>query len=216
MSYVIKAANIDFALLKPYKKAICFVLIVPVAFLVMSRSLISGISFSVCVMSMSSSYTFAVSEKNGMDRLYGILPVSKKQLVYGKYICVFSMGLLALLVSLIFQPLVLLALSVTVSIEEVVTAGLVGIMMFTFYIVFQIPGYYKYGSIKGRMFMYVPIAGFLLIWTLFTNTNIALMPVLGHVFDNPVKTACIGFLLIIFMLIISITVSIKILQWKEY
>ena len=29
------------------------------------------------------------------------------------------------------------------------------------YTVFQIPGYYKYGSIKGRVFMYIPVAGFL-------------------------------------------------------
>lgn len=215
MRSLLKSARLDFALLKPYAKSICFVILVPVAFLFVSRSLISGISFAMCVMSMSSSYTFAVSEKNGMHRLYGILPVTKKNLVLGKYLCVCGMGLLALIISLILQPLVLVALSVPVDLQEILTAGLMGIVMFVLYIVFQIPGYYKYGSIKGRVFMYLPVVGFLLISVLFGSNKAVLSPVLANLLGSPVMTVGTAILFMVLMLLVSTAVSVKILKNKE-
>lgn len=215
MNNVFKTAGLDFALLKPYIKSICFVLLVPVIFTFATRSLISGVSFAMCVMSMSSSYTFAVSEKNGMDRLYGILPVSKKDLVWGKYISISCMGLLALLVSLILQPLVLSALSVPVSMGEILTAALLGAVMFTFYIVFQVPGYYKYGSIKGKMFMYIPVVGFIATSLLVNNTKAMVNPAFFALLGNPVIAAAFALLVIIMMLSVSASLSLKILKKYE-
>lgn len=216
MNSALKTTSLDFSLLKPYMKAICFVLLVPVVFILASPSLASGVSFAMCMMSMSSSYTFAVSEKNGMDRLYGILPVRKKDLVLGKYICLCGMGLLGLLVSLILQPLVLLALSVAVNMTEILYLGLMGALMFVFNIAFQVPGYYKYGSIKGRIFMYIPVVGFLFATFLFNSTNNALSRVLETFSKNPIIALILIILLITLMLFISVIVSIKILKNKEF
>lgn len=216
MHSVLKAASLDFALLKPYMKAICFVVLLPTAFTLISRSLISGVSFAMCVISMASSYTFAVSEKNRMDRLYGILPVAKKHLVLGKYVCVCGLGLMALLVTLILQPLVLLALSAPVNMTEILMVALMGVVMFAFYIAFQVPGYYKYGSIKGRMFMYVPVVGFLLISFVSGSTNIVLSPALNTLLSNPFITAICAILLVALMLFVSIAVSVEIMQKKEF
>ena len=79
----------------------------------------------------------------------------------GRYVFVLAMGLLSLIISLIAQPLVLNVLGETVGIFDIVTAAIAGVFLFALYTVFQIPGYYKYGSIKGRVFMYIPVAGFL-------------------------------------------------------
>ena len=48
-----------------------------------------------------------------MDRLFGILPVRKSELVIGRYVFVLAMALLSLIISLIAQPLVLKAVSYT-------------------------------------------------------------------------------------------------------
>lgn len=216
MNNVIKATKLDFALLKPYIKSICVVLLVPIGFTIMTRTLISGVTFAMCVMSMSSSYTFAVSEKNGMERLYDILPIEKKNLVLGKYLCVCSLGLLALVVSLILQPLVLFALSVPTGMSEVLVAGVTGVVMFLVYVAFQVPGYYKYGSIKGRMFMYVPIAGFLLVYLLVINKSVMQSQALAVLFSSPAAAAALILLLSALLLFVSVIDSIKILQKKEY
>lgn len=204
MGNILKSAKLDFALLKPYIKSICFILLVPIFVTLTSRSLISGVAFAMCVMSMSTNYTFAVSEKNGMERLYGILPVEKAHLVLGKYLCVYTMGLLALLVSLVVHPLVLTAFSMVVSPLDILIAGIVGIVTFMLYTAFQIPGYYKYGSIKGRIFLYIPIIGYLLI-TLIVNKTMLIETI------SPVHIAAIAVL----SLFISMLFSVKILKRKE-
>lgn len=40
------------------------------------------------------------TEKNSMDRLFGILPVRKSELVIGRYVFVLAMGILSLVISL--------------------------------------------------------------------------------------------------------------------
>lgn len=216
MRNIMKAARLYFSLLKPYIKAICFVMLVPVAFTALNRSLISGVSFAMCVISMSTSYTFAISEKNGMERLYyGILPISKKQLVLGNYICIGAMGLLTLVVSLTLHPLVLMALSVPISFTEIFVAGILGSLMFTLYITFQIPGYYKYGSIKGRMFMYIPIVGYLIVFFIFNKVDVVQNPTLISALNSPLTMIMVTVVAMVVLLTISIIASIKIMSQKE-
>ncbi len=107
MEKIYKAAKLDFILLKYYLKSICFTLFIPLVFVILYRSLMVGVSFAMFLMSMSSIYTFSVAEKNDMQRLYGILPVSDTQLVCGKYLHIFFMGVITLLISCSLQPLIL-------------------------------------------------------------------------------------------------------------
>ena len=161
MSNILKSTKLDVALVKPYFKTICFTLLLPIVFAAINRSLLTG-------------YTFSITEKNSMDRLFGILPVRKSELVIGRYVFVLAMGLLSLIISLIAQPLVLKVLGETVGVFDIVTAAIAGVFLFALYTVFQIPGYYKYGSIKGRVFMYIPVAGFLVTLLLLSK-----MPAIG-------------------------------------
>lgn len=212
MSNILKSTKLDIALVKPYFKTICFTLIMPIVFAAINRSLLTGVSFAMCLIAMTTGYTFSITEKNSMDRLFGILPVRKSELVIGRYVFVLTMGLLSLMISLIAQLLVLKALGETV---DIVTAAVAGVFLFTFYTVFQIPGYYKYGSIKGRVFMYIPVAGFLVTSLLFSK-----MPAIGNSIISVVEFSPILFVLlavfaIVVMYAFSIVLSIRIMKNKE-
>lgn len=215
MNSVLKATMLDFSLLKPYGKAICFVLLLPVAFVFVSRSFFLGVSFAMCLMAMASSYTFAVSEKNGMDRLYGILPIAKRQFVLGKYICVCAMGLLTLLVSLAVQTLVLMLLSEQVNLIDLMTAGAIGLVQFVLFVALQIPCYYKYGSIKGKLFMYIPILGLIGTSIFFQDKNIVQIQAVNNLLENPIALAVFVLVLIVIMIPSSIAISTNILEKKE-
>ena len=82
MANIIKAMKLDFDLVKVYVKAICFTLLIPVVFAIINRSLMTSVSFATCFIAMASGYTFSISEKNGMERLYGILPITKKRICF--------------------------------------------------------------------------------------------------------------------------------------
>ena len=103
MSNILKATRLDFSLVKPYVKVIGFTMLLPIAFAAISRSILTGVSFAMCFIAMTTGYTFSVTEKNSMERLYGILPVKKSEMVMGRYLFVIVLGVIALMVSLITQ-----------------------------------------------------------------------------------------------------------------
>ena len=215
MSNILKSTKLDIALVKPYFKIICFTLLLPIVFTAINRSLLTGVSFAMCFIAMTTGYTFSIAEKNNMERLFGILPVRKSELVIGRYVFVLAMGLISLIISLIAQPLVLKVLGETVGVFDIVTAAIAGVFLFALYTVFQIPGYYKYGSIKGRVFMYIPVAGFLITLLLISKNPVGENKLLFTVINSPVLLMLLAVIFVIAMYIVSILVSIKILKNKE-
>ncbi len=215
MSNIWKSAKLDFSLVKPYVKTICFTMILPVVFAAVNRSLLTGISFAMCFIAMTTGYTFSVTEKNSMERLYGILPIRKSDMVIGRYLFIIIMGLTALIFSLVAHPVILTILGENVSIFDFISAAVTGIFLFALYTVFQLPGYYKFGSIKGRVFMYIPVAGFLITLLLITQIPVGESRLLFAVINSPVLLMLFALVLVIIMYIISILVSVKILKNKE-
>ena len=215
MHNIWKSAKLDFSLVKPYVKTICFTMILPVVFAAVNRSLLTGISFAMCFIAMTTGYTFSITEKNAMERLYGILPIRKSDMVIGRYIFIIIMGLTALVFSLVSHPVILIILGETVSVFDFMSAAATGIFLFTLYTVFQLPGYYKLGSIKGRVFMYIPVAGFLITLLLITKIPVGESRLLFTVINSPALLMLSAVVLVIAMYVISISVSIKILKNKE-
>ena len=215
MSNILKSVKLDFSLVRPYVKTICFTMVLPAVFAAINRSLLTGISFAMCFIAMTSGYTFSITEKNDMERLYGILPVRKSELVIGRYVFIIILGILALIFSLITHPVILSSLGENVSAFDIAAAAVFGIFLFALYTVFLIPGYYKYGSIKGKVFMYIPVAIFLV--TLFL---IAKIPAddsgwLITVLSSPMLLIILAAVFVVIMYVISILVSVKIVQGKE-
>ena len=214
MSNTLKTTKLDFSLVKAYFKVIGFTMLLPVAFAAINRSLLTGVSFAMCFIAMTTGYTFSITEKNSMDRLYGILPIKKSEMVTGRYLFVLALGALALVVSLITQPIVLRALGETVEPFGIISAAIGGLFLFALYTVFQIPGYYKFGSIKGRVFMYIPVAGFLVTLFLFPKLP-ADHPVINAIASSPALFIAFAFVLVVIMYAVSIWFSVQIMKNKE-
>ena len=215
MSNIWKSAKLDFSLVKPYVKTICFTMVLPVVFAAINRSLLTGISFAMCFIAMTTGYTFSITEKNSMERLYGILPIRKSDMVIGRYIFIIIMGLTALIFSLVSHPIILTILGETISIFDYISAAVIGIFLFALYTVFQLPGYYRFGSIKGSVFMYIPVAGFLITLLLITKSPVGESKLLFTVINSPILLMLLAVIFVIAMYVVSISVSIKILKNKE-
>ena len=214
MSNMLKATKLDFSLVRPYFKVIGFTMLLPIAFAAINRSILTGVSFAMCFIAMTTGYTFSITEKNSMERLYGILPVKKSEMVIGRYLFVLALGALALVVSLITQPIVLRVIGGTVEKVDIISAAIGGLFLFALYTVFQIPGYYKFGSIKGRVFMYIPVAGFLA--TLFLLPKIPMdNSIITTLSNSPVLLIVLVIVLVVVMYAVSILFSIRIMKNKE-
>ena len=215
MSNIWRFVKLDFSLARPYVKTICFTIALPVVFAAINRSLMTGISFAMCFTAMISRSMFAITEKNDMERLYGILPVRKSELVIGRYFFIIILGILALLFSLIADPVILSSLGETVSTFDIAVAAVFGIFLFSLYTVFLLPGYYKYGSIKGKVFVYIPVVFFLITLFLITKAPADDSGWLITVLNSPMQLLLFIAVFVVVMYVISILVSVKIVQGKE-
>ncbi len=214
MNETLKAARLDYSLLRPYWKTLCFIILMPVIYTGVARSLSAGISFEMCMLGVTASYTFAISEKNGMERLYGALPVARRHLVFGKYLLICTTGLLALGISLVTHTAVLKALGETVHAWEIAVSAVLGFFLYTFYVVFQLPAYYKFGAVNGKMVQFIPVTGYLLTLILLPRVDLnssALAAALGRpgMLAGAVLLCCAA------AYVISIVVSVRIMKNKE-
>lgn len=221
MNNIRKAAALDLSLLLPYGKSMLFVLLFPAAFAAINRSLPAGVSFAMCFAAMTAGYTFSIMEKNDMERLYGILPVKKRDLVIGRYLLVISQGALSLLLSLAIQPVILRLMGENTGQEEIAVSAAVGIAFFALYTAFQLPGYYKYGAVKGRIFIFIPVGIFIILLLIFSggrksipentlmNTSWEALPI------SPLLLIAYAAAAAAAMYAVSIAVSVGIMERKE-
>ncbi len=133
MSNIIKATRLDLSLTNPFRWSILLQLLLALFVSAVGKSFIFGVSFAMSIIGMSSSLTFLVEEKNGMERLYSILPVTKREMVLGRYLSTCVKGGMALVFSLVVNLITYHALlKVNVTTEEIISSVLMGIMLFTF------------------------------------------------------------------------------------
>lgn len=216
MNNILKAARLDFSLVRPYTWNMVFPMLFPVIFSLMNTSLVYGVSFTMCFIGMTASYTFEVSEKNGMERLYAILPIPRKHMVIGRYLYTCTLGLTALLVTLIVHPIVFrLVLDTDVTVEDIITAALTGIIIFTVYTALLLPSYYKFGTVKGRLFMFVPLAGYIAVVLLSSDIELESVPVISSILANPTLFTAAVLLICLIVFAVSIAVSVRILHNKD-
>lgn len=214
MSSILKIACLNAALIKPYTKNMILAAALPVIFMVFDRSLLSIMCFSMCMAAVTIGYNFSISEKNDMDRLYNILPVKKSSLVLGMYTYTISIGILFLVFYLAAGICTMIYFDDPVYATDISYAIIAGSMMFTVSSVFQLPGFYKYGSIKGRIFMYIPFIGLIIL--IFVTRIPSVEKFIIYTSRLPIYALSIITLMIIIVLYtVSAAFSIKIVKNKE-
>ncbi len=159
MTSVLKIIKLDYALIKPYIKIILIALLSPIVIMFTMKDVISGTLFCMCIMAMTSGYTFSVAEKNDLSRLYGLLPISRNDIVTGKYLFIFIEGIILNLIGISANAIVLTILKVNFTPGDILVGFSVGHVVYCFFTAVQLPFLFKYGGIKGRFFTFIPFLG---------------------------------------------------------
>ncbi|EPR10017.1 ABC-2 transporter permease [Ruminiclostridium papyrosolvens] len=159
MTNIIKIVKLDFALIKPYIKIILIALVSPLIIMFTMKDIISGTLFCMCMMAMTSGYTFSVAEKNDLSRLYGLLPISRNDIVTGKYVFIIIEGLILNLLGVSANAIILNILKVKFTSSDILIGISVGLITYAFFTAIQLPFFFKFGGIKGRFFSFLPFLG---------------------------------------------------------
>lgn len=216
MNETLKSAKLDFCLVRPYFKGFRIPFLMAMVFCVINRSLVFGVLFTVIISTMLIGYPFSISENHGMEKMYGILPVSRKHLVIGRYLYTCSVGLMVSLFSAIINSIMLKVLGATVLLPEICTAAMLGFGIFSLYTVFQLPSFYKNGALKAKGLVYIiPIIAYLAMIPIISKFDTAGELPFSFIINNPVIAAAAVLLAFIIAHWISIGMSIRFLQNKE-
>lgn len=213
MNPTIQCMKLDFMLLKPYGKSIVLVLLVPLIFPFVTNTLFEGLSFAVTIMAMTTAYTFSIAEKNSLERFYGFLPIKRSSLVGGRYLTIFGMAFLLILLEGAVQVMILTFVQSTVlQVSEIIGSILVCALLFCIYAGVQIPGYYQYGAIKGKIFIFIPTVGFLIFYYVSRLLTSSTANQSLHVFSNTAILIACALALMLLIIAISVTASIRIVN----
>lgn len=159
MTNILKIVKLDFALIKPYIKIMLIALASPLIIMYTTKDMVSGILFCMCFMAMTSGYTFSVAEKNDLSRLYGLLPISRNNIVTGRYLFILMEGVILNLVGITANAIILTITKVNFTVDDVLIGISVGHFIYFFFTAIQLPLFYKFGGIKGRFLSFLPFIG---------------------------------------------------------
>ncbi|OPX42136.1 hypothetical protein CLHUN_40430 [Ruminiclostridium hungatei] len=163
MNNVLKMLRLDISLIKPYSKSLLVVFIAPLIIIYSTQDIVSGFIFCMSIMAMTSNYTFSIAEKNDLNRLYGLLPVSKKDIVAGRYLFSALAGLIAVIFGSVMDITFFFLAKRSFEMEEVIVSVSAGLTMYMLFTAVQLPAFFKFGAIKGRFISFIPFLGIFLV-----------------------------------------------------
>ncbi len=157
MNSALRFAKMDILSFKPYRK---YLLLLPLAAAVISDTRIGATPFIVFLLLTSlAPYLFASEDNNSMHRLYALLPISKKDVVFGRYICCVTGALLYIILMTLIQCACTIFTGLTIS--HIVYSMIICAGLFLLFTAIQFPIFFKIGFIKGKFFAAAP--GFILL-----------------------------------------------------
>ena len=126
-----------------------------------------------------------------------------------------AVGLSVVLFTTVVYSAVLAAFSQPLTPLEICLAPVAGFSVFSFYTVIQLPAFYKYGTLKGKAFTYIPMIVYVILLLIVLNFDVIGEGFPLFIADNVILIAAALLLLFIMTYWISIIASIRALQNKE-
>lgn len=114
------------------------------------------------------SLVFSVHEKNGVDRLYGTLPLTKFEMVVGRYCFAFLSGVFVIIVGLLLI-FISMAISIPFDLNELFMILAISFLYFAFSVAVSFPIYFKLPFSKAHMFTMLPMLLFFVLIVVFAG-----------------------------------------------
>jgi len=217
MNKIFQVLKLDYYIIKTAYSRIIVIYFISILLGLLTQPLISIVLIMFFCVSFSG-LTFSIIEKNNCEKLYGILPIHRREIITGRYLYGFISGMANLIISII-----LAYITAMLSKQQIDTFILsLSITFSFFYYCFAVgisyPIYYKIGFSKSYIFITLPLyLLILLVVFLSEKTNFAenMDQVFQYFSNHYILFLFYGFISSIFMLIISGVISYGVFKNSE-
>ena len=164
--------------------------------------------------------TFSYDEFNNWERYCNSLPLSRNQIVKAKYLLFNACTIILLFIGFIASIFIPIFID-NISFESLISTLLGVAFGVTFVISLLIPFYYRFGSQKGRIMVFISIAVLALLIALISKANIfnnaSFLTFINNLNNLSLGVMAIILLLLMFIIIfISYQISLRIYNKKEF
>ncbi|WP_296142335.1 ABC-2 transporter permease [uncultured Anaerococcus sp.] len=156
--------KIQWHLIKSYLLPILYYMLIASIMTIQSSSIIFSALLAATLMAMKlTSLPFEVDTNENLDKFYGSLPVSTNDFISSRYGLMIIIGFIGIILSVCLRLILVLIIKKTVSSsEEIICAIILGMIFYVILISLQLPLYYRYGTIKVRLFSIIPVIFYVL------------------------------------------------------
>lgn len=165
------------------------------------------------------SYPFVVAEKTQMDLLYSSLPIRRNNLVYGRYLFALCMNLFFAAFALVLVIGASLVLQKEINFTIILSTLGACFLIFSLVEAIQLPIYFKVGYTKAKIIAMMPLLLLPLAVVggsqLFEG-NPDLLFYLERIVTNPLPAVCMLVLILVIFTAVSIGLSCKFYQTREF
>jgi len=218
-SRVFNAAMLDFRASKSSMRNIVIMYVIPIIIGLAAKIPEFTLALTMVLSVFAGGYVFSVHEKSNSEKLYGILPLKKSEMIMGRYLYALIIGIISAALAIVFT----LVISKIIN-YEYDTFTILGVFALAFaYYFFAVgiayPIYLKFGFSKSYIFtmlpMYLIFLAFMLITKKVPNFAGSLQNFFGFFKDHlPLIPIC-GVVLGLVFLVISVAVANLIYTRKE-
>ena len=153
--------KLDFELIKPYWMwLLMFLGIAIVLTLVTVNQNNSAISFIISLIMFAGTFIcfpFESTDNSNLNVLYASLPTNRKSIIVARYISILIILATSLIVAVVGSILMDLAFSNPLSFSFIATFTCIAFALYMFNVGFQTPFMYRFGYVKGKIFIWIPI-----------------------------------------------------------
>lgn len=212
-----KQIKLDIISMKPYYTLKYLIIILAIFFYnsFIMKSPMGMLPMILFYAVMFSSNLFLLGENSGIDSLYKIFSIGSKKVVIARYILAGLIFIVASLLGFSIYAIVSLIKNMPMGIDMLMFIGS-NFVLYAIIISVQYPIFFKSGYIKAKTFKFLPIFIIAIIGMALGYFIKDFGPILNFVLENQ-RMLIIGLcILIVLMLTISITLSIKFYKKRDF
>lgn len=223
MNKTMSFAKLDFLTVKPYLtvKNLAVILGVFVIIFMSTKNPLMIIGMLMMYCSVYSTTPFSLSERNSIDTLYAALPISKLNVVTGRYIFAISLNIAGGIVSIAISAFIMTIFKISFSFLELAVTALICFVIYTILQAFQLPIFFKMGYSKAKLLSYLPLAVlpasiFILSSSEQANFISRLNSITTWIDNNMALTAIIAFTIWAAIIFVSAFLSCRFYMKREF
>lgn len=212
-----KQIKLDIISMKPYYTLKYLIIILAIFFYnsFIMKSPMGMLPMILFYAVMFSSNLFLLGENSGIDSLYKIFSIGSKKVVIARYILAGLIFIVASLLGFSIYAIVSLIKNMPIGLDMSMVI-VINFVLYAIIISVQYPIFFKSGYIKAKTFKFLPIFIIAIIGMALGYFIKDFGPILNFVLENQ-RMLIVGlFILVVLMLTISITLSIKFYKKRDF